>query len=314
MLCRKPVRNSASRSLRSSAVFVYILVLICVYTSAGCSREAAPVQINVDAKAAMMIEAGNGKVLFAKNPDGSFPPASTAKVMTAIVAIERVPVTKEMTVSRKAVRIAPTVAGLRPGVKYRLKDLIAAILIKSANDAAMVIAEEVAGSEKEFVLLMNATAKELGMTDTYFATATGLPTGKKDRQHTTARDLVRMMRYALRYRIILEAMSRKEEDIYGGDGQKIHLETHNKALLRYSKAPWGKTGYTRQARRTFVGVNPSLKPRIIFALLRSDDLWDDITTLNDQGLRIYRRNHWMFISELVEWIKDQRRKAAKDLS
>jgi len=288
-------------------VFVLCFAL-CAMLLAGCSREVPPVEINVDAGAAMIAEAKNGKILFEKNPDRRFPPASTAKVMTAIVAIERIPLTKDMVVSRRAVRVAPTVAGLRSGTEYQMRDLIDAILIKSANDAAVVIAEGVAGSEKEFARLMNAMAKELGMENTYFANATGLPAGKNDRQYTTAEDLVKMMRYAMRYKVILKAMSKKEADIYGSDGRRIHLGTHNKALLRDSEAPWGKTGYTKQARRTFVGVDPSPDPHITFALLRSDDLWNDITTLNDRGLEIYRRNHRTLVSDLVRWIRSEREK------
>ena len=285
-----------------------ICIMLCVLVFSGCARQEPLLEINVNAKAAMIVEAENGNILFEKNPDRRFPPASTAKVMTAIVAIEHVPVMREITSSKKAVRVQPTVAGLRPGARYRLKDLITAILIKSANDAAIVIAEEVAGSEKEFARLMNATAKELGMEDTYFATATGLPTGKKDSQYTTVRDLAMMMRYALRYEIILGAMRQKEAEIRGLDGRKIYLKTHNKALLWDPGAPWGKTGYTAEARRTFVGVNPSPEPRIVFAVLQSNDLWDDIITLNDQGLEIYRRDHRTFISDLIDWIKSERRR------
>ena len=115
------------------------------------------------------------------------------------------------------------------------------------------------------------------MENTYFATASGLPTGKRDSQYTTARDLAHMMRYALRYNIILDLMSQKELEIFGSDNKVIYLKTHNKALLRSEKAPWGKTGYTKEAKRTFVGTDPSYRPVIVFGLLQSTDLWNDIT-------------------------------------
>jgi len=144
------------------------------------------------------------------------------------------------------------------------------------------------------------------MYNTYFENASGLPAGKKDRQYTTAEDLVLMMKYAAGHKIILELMSQKEADIYGSDMRKIHLATHNKTLLWREDAPWGKTGYTKEARRTFTGIDPSFRPRIVFALLQSNDLWDDINELKDQGLEAHRQRHRTFLSDLIEWVKSTR--------
>ncbi len=284
------------------------IVIFCALFLAGCSKEIVPDKsVTVDAKGAIIMEAASGRILFEKNAKEKYPPASTAKVMTAIVAIERLPLEEVIIPSKKSLYVEPTIAGLKAGVEYRLKDLILAILIKSANDAAGVIAEAVAGSEVEFAKVMNEKAEELGMVNTYFVKASGLPTGKVDKQHTTAEDLAIMMRYAAQYEIILEGVSRKESSIQGSDGRTIYLKTHNKALLWNEDSPWGKTGYTKEARRTFVGVDPSYKPRIVFALLKSTALWDDINTLNKCGLRIYQMNHKTFISSLVEWIENARK-------
>ncbi len=153
---------------------------------------------------------------------------------------------------------------------------------------------------------MNEKAKRIGMEDTHFATASGLPTGKKDSQHTTALDLAKMMRYAARYHIILEAMSKPEAVIYGSDGKRIYLKTHNKSLFKYPDGPWGKTGYTIEARRTFAGVDPSYEPRIAFGLLRSNDLWNDIMTLKNKGLELYELSRRTRLSEFLKWMRDQR--------
>ena len=126
----------------------------------GCSKDIPEPKINLNAKAAIILDAKRGTVLYEKNADKKFPPASTAKVMTAVVAIESLPLSKEIIPTKKAVYVEPTVAGLKPGVKYTLDDLLSAILIKSANDAAAVIAEAVAGSEKKFAELMNEKGKK----------------------------------------------------------------------------------------------------------------------------------------------------------
>ena len=278
---------------------------------AGCSRELPRADVSVNAASAIIVDAKRGEVLFEKEAGQKYPPASTVKVMTAIVALENMPLDAEITPSRQALRIEPTVAGLKPGVKYRLIDLLSAILIKSANDAAAVIAEAVAGSQEAFAALMNEKAREIGMTDTFFAGPTGLPTGRKDKQYTTVSDLARMMRYAARYKVILDEMSRKEADIYGSDGRRIYLKTHNKTLLWYDDAPWGKTGYTREAKRTFVGVDPSFRPRVVIALLRSDDLWDDIMTLERKGLEIHQISSRTFLDDLIDWVKSQWRNSRR---
>ena len=289
------------------------IIMLCTFIMVGCSKEVAYEPVTVNAKGAMIVETRNGRVLFEKNATEKYPPASTVKVMTAILAVENIPLDETIVPSKKALYVEPTIAGLREGVEYKLKDLILAILIKSANDAARVIAEAVAGSQEEFAKMMNNKAKEIGMENTYFVKASGLPTGKKDKQYTTAKDLTRMMRYAAQYEVILEAMSKKEANISGSDGRNIYLKTHNKALLRDGDAPWGKTGYTREARRTFAGVDPSLNPCIAFGLLKSTALWDDIRTLKTRGLEIYEIKSKTFISDLIEWVKNARESGRETL-
>lgn len=299
MFCRFKYRTGMLRFFTSIFIFTFILLVTCALT--GCSREAPPVKIDIDAAAGAIAETKTGEILFAKNADKRYPPASTTKVMTAIVAIEHMGLEEEIIPGDGVLQVEPTVIELEPGVSYSLKDLILAILIKSANDAAVAIAEGVAGSEERFVDMMNLKAGLLGMEDTHFETATGLPTGVYDRQYTTAGDLVKMMRYAIRYGVILEALSQKENYISGSDGKEIYLKTHNRVLLRSDDAPWGKTGYTIEARRTFVGADPSFSPRIVFSLLKSDDLWGDITEMKIRGIEAYKRRHTPALLRVIKW-------------
>ncbi|MBD3296415.1 MAG: hypothetical protein GF392_03520 [Candidatus Omnitrophica bacterium] len=289
-----------------------LLFLLLTAALTGCSRDLPDIGIEVNGRAALIADAGSGKVLFAKNPEARFPPASTTKVMTAIVALENLSPDAEIVPRPSVVQVEPTIAGLKAGVSYELKDLLSAILIKSANDAAVVIAQAVAGSEKDFAAMMNEKAERIGMENTYFATASGLPTGRKDSQYTTVSDLARMMRYALRYDIILREMSKKSENIYGSDERRIYLKTHNKTLIRDGdEAPWGKTGYTREARRTFVGVDPSERPRIVFSLLRSNDLWEDIRVLKNKGLQLHELSRENIFSDILNWVSRQRKRGRR---
>ncbi|MFH1797900.1 MAG: serine hydrolase [Candidatus Omnitrophota bacterium] len=267
-----------------------IVVILLILAAVGCEREA---RLDINARTAVIVNARTGRLIYKKNVNEKFPPASTSKIMTAIVAIENLALDEKVIPSKNITKVEPTAAPLNPGVEYVLKDLIYAMLVKSANDAALAVAEGVSGSEVKFVELMNEKARGINMRNTYFANASGLPTGIKDNQYTTAEDLAKMMRYALRYGIILDAVSKKEENIRGSDGKNIHLRTHNNTLFREGGEAWGKTGYTKEAKRTFVGVDPSSEPKIIFALLQSDDLWNDIVKLKEYGLKASKRNRFL---------------------
>ncbi|MFH1847053.1 MAG: serine hydrolase [Candidatus Omnitrophota bacterium] len=264
----------------------YFFVAFCFMFVAGCSFQKEVNAEKLGAGAAIAVETKSGIILFKRNADKRFPPASTAKVMTAIIAIERLPLDTEITPSPNSLAVEPSKAGLKEGVNYKLEDLLAALLIKSANDAAVAIAEKIAVSEEKFAGLMNRKAFQLGMYNTRFATASGLPSGVKDSQYTTVKDLAKMMKYASKYRFIIEMMSNPDKYISGSDGQKIYLRTHNQTLLRGKEKAWGKTGFTREAKRTFVGIEPAYGSRIIFALLYSDDLWNDISVLKIKGIEL----------------------------
>ena len=266
---------------RFKNIIFFVICLFCFSNIVFCQIE----YLDLSAKSAIIIDIEQNKVLFKKKSYLKFPPASTTKVMTAILAIETLGLKNKVVPSKRVVQVEPTIIGLKYGVEYKVSDLIAAILIKSANDAAFVLAEAIAGSEKKFAELMNKKAKEIGMNNTHFLTSSGLPTGKKDKQYTTVEDLVKMMKYAIKYKFLLDVMSRKKAYIRGSDNKKLILSTHNKSLFSEKGKAWGKTGYTIEAKRTFVGVDPSFKPCIIFALLKSNDLWNDINVLKNEGVR-----------------------------
>ncbi|MDP1854300.1 MAG: D-alanyl-D-alanine carboxypeptidase family protein [Candidatus Omnitrophota bacterium] len=240
--------------------------------------------IYISAKSAIIIDARTKKILYAKNTNLRIPPASTAKVMTALLVLEKINLDKMITVSKKAADVEPSKAGLKRGVQYRAGDLLAACLMASSNDASIALAEEVAGSESEFVKLMNEKAEKSGMKNTCFVNATGLPS-KKIKQYSTVFDLAQMMRHALSEPKIVELMNTKEKVITGANGKKIRLRNHNKMLWKKPKAVIGKTGYTMKSRHCFTGAAFSGgRRKIIFAVLSSRKLWQDLSILVNYGL------------------------------
>ncbi len=262
--------------------------------------EALKTDVKVNAASAIIIDRSTGKILFDKNSSERFQPASTVKVMTALVALENLSLDDKIKATNSVLHVEPTYAGIKPDATYALKDLLSCILVKSGNDAAVAIAVGVAGTEKEFVEMMNAKARALGMTNTNFTSASGLPAKPRSTQYSTAGDLAILMYYASRKPFIVQELSKKKKTVKGNNGINMYLKTHNKSLYADYGGSWGKTGYTRVARRTFTGMDPSNDPKIVIALMKSNKLWADIKTLITKGLVLQENQPKGFWEKLKE--------------
>lgn len=241
---------------------------------------------DLNSKAAVVIEASTGRVLYGKNPNLRLPPASTTKLMTAMVALDRLNLNDTVTVSDKASKVSPIRVNFRAGERVRIDTLLRAALMKSANDAAYALAEAVAGSEEMFVELMNQKATAIGMNDTRFVNSTGLP---EEGQYITAYDLARMLRHALRYTFIKEVINTRTDSIQTEGGRTIFLKNSNKLLWEDETVIGGKTGYTRVAKHCFVCASENEGEGVIVAVLGSpsrESLWKESETLISKGFNI----------------------------
>lgn len=209
--------------------------------------------ITTDARAYILIDAKTGMVLCEKNADDKLYPASTTKILTALVALEKGNLDQMMTASREAIRdIGPDGMniGINPGEELRMEDLVNALLIRSANETANIIAENLAPARKDFVDMMNKRAKELGAVNTNFTN----PCGLHGMEHyTTARDLSVITRYAMTIHKFREIVAK---DSYAMTPTNMHkkwdmLYTTNKLLYQtsdyFSKVTGIKSGFTSQA-------------------------------------------------------------------
>ncbi len=199
-------------------------------------------------KAYVVMEAWTGKVLEEQNMHEKRPPASMAKLMTACIVLDKigsgeVHLTDKVTVSRESAAIGGSQVYLKEGEVFSLEEMMRAILIASANDAAHAVAELVAGTSGGFVALMNEKAKSLGMNDTEFNSVHGLPPGKDQKEDlTSAYDMALLSREVMKYPKLLEWTSTKTGEFRNG---AFILNNHNKLLSRMPEVDGLKTGYYR---------------------------------------------------------------------
>lgn len=267
-------------NIRITTLFFLFLFLCCLPFVSTVSAE------EIKSRAAVVIDAGTGRVLYAKNPDLRLLPASTTKLMTALVVLERANLDDVVTVSRNAAYAPPTKIGLRQGDQVTIETLLNAALIKSANDAAVALAEAVAGSEEAFAELMNRKALALGLTDTRYVNSNGLPGSG---QYITAYDLAEIMRMAIRYPLLREILGTRVTEVSTEGGKTMFVKNTNRLLWADDEFMGGKTGYTRAARHCFVGAGERHSETIIVALLGTpsrDLLWSETEALMAFGSRV----------------------------
>ncbi len=230
-------------------------------------------------RAAVVIDASTQEVLYAKNSDHKLPPASTTKLMTAIIALENKSLSDIVTISKTAARVRPTKAGLREGDKITVEGLLYAALLKSGNDAAVALAEAVAGSEEKFVRLMNQKAMAVGATNTTFINASGLP---GPGQYITASDLSKIMICALKYPKLKEIIGTAVIEVSTEEGKTLSLKNTDKLLWLNEEVIGGKTGYTANAGHCLVCAAEHDTKTIIVAILGSPSrkaLWKETESL-----------------------------------
>lgn len=241
----------------------------------------------VSAAAAVLMDANTGEVLYARNPDEPLPPASVTKILTALVILERGRLADTVVVSREAAMVGGYSLGLRRGQKVSLGDLLAAILIRSANDAAVAAAEHVGDGLAGFVDLMNAKAEALGMDHSHFAN----PHGLDEPGHvTTARDMAVLTRVALENPQFSELVRMRELRVTlwnpgrrGPVARARLIQSHNKLLGRLDGADGVKTGYTGAAGRCLVASASRGNQRMIAVLLNDPNRWSDAASLLEYG-------------------------------
>jgi D-alanyl-D-alanine carboxypeptidase (penicillin-binding protein 5/6) len=243
-------------------------------------RETSPPVIS--GLAATILDEPCGAVLYAANEDTHYPPASLTKIVTALVAMDEIDDLDEMieiTVDGAALALETdaTVMGLLPGQRLSMEDLIYGLLMRSGNDAAIQIAEAVAGSEAAFVAMMNAKVAALGLTDTHFANAHGMDA---PRIFTSAHDMALLGHELMKDPFLKQVVNTRE---YQPGWDLPAIENSNLMLTGYEGSIGIKTGYTDQASETIVAAAEDSGRVLIVTVLKSQDHYRDAGRLLDWG-------------------------------
>lgn len=217
-------------------------------TSYAAPAEQMP-DLKIGSKAAYLVENSTGKVLFEQNATERRPIASMTKIMTLLLTLEQVDggtlnLEDKITISQNAASMGGSQAFLDAGSEYRVTDLIKTVVVCSANDSSVALAEHVAGSVDEFVKRMNNRAKELGMENTLFVNCTGLPAPG---QYCCAKDVSVMTRELLKHKDYYNYTKIWMEDFVHPTGRTTSITNTNKLIRFYEGCDSGKTGYTAEA-------------------------------------------------------------------
>lgn len=264
-----------------------MLLLCCAVISLlnGNARAEGSADVESSAKAAVLIERNTSMVLLKHNDNQALPMASTTKVMTALMALERGNMDDVVTVGRNAYGVPGTSIYLSEGERITLRDLLYGLMLASGNDAAVAIAEHIGGDVPTFCQMMTQRAAELGCESTVFINPNGLPA---QGHQTTAYDLAMIAREAMTHDLFREIVSTRRASI-PWEGRSYHriLNNKNRLLSDYEGATGIKTGYTKAAGRCLVFGAKRDGLEVIGVVLNCGDWFDEATRLMDLGFARY---------------------------
>jgi len=275
-----------------------VWLLLFLPTQIGMS---APLTIH--AESAILMDAKTGQILYEKKSHIHSAPASTTKVLTAIIALESGHLDDEVTVSLRAASTAGSSMHLAAGQKILLRELVTGLLLRSGNDAAVAIAEHLAGSVENFVILMNDKADTLGALDSHFANPHGLTAVG---HYSTAFDLAWITRYALTNPTFAAIVDTRETDIdwldRRGKEHDQHLRNTNKLLWLLEEVDGVKTGTTGQAGPCLISSATRGNQQLIAVVLHDHSRWNDSLALLKYGFVTYELYEYANKNDIISAI------------
>lgn len=266
-------------------IFILLIIIKCDYVS-------AEINLDLKSKSAIMIEESSKKILFEKDAHEKMAPASMTKIMTLLLVAEaisdnRISLDQEVTASEYAVSMGGSQVYLEANSKYKISELIKAMGIGSANDAAVVLAEVISGTVENFVAMMNNKAKDLGLTDTNFKNPHGLDEAN---HYSTAYDMAMIASELVKYDFILDVTSTYEDHFTHPNGNSIWLVNTNSLIRFYDGVDGLKTGFTTEAGYCLTATKKVDDMRILTVTMNAetkDDRNSDTIKLMESAFSMY---------------------------
>lgn len=246
------MKNNIKRILSFTLIFIFTILLmpINLVKAVEADEKTKTEGTNIEARSALLMEPMSGKILYEKNADEKFAPASVTKVMTMLLTMEgidngKIKLDDKVTCSENAKKMGGSTMLLDTGEIRTVEELLKGVAIASGNDAAVALAEYLGGTESDFVNMMNKKAQELGMKNTTFKNCNGLPA---EGHLSTAKDIAIMSRELLKHPVVLKYTGTYMETISEGRKSPIELVNHNKLVRFFEGCDGLKTGFTNEAK------------------------------------------------------------------
>ncbi len=242
----------------------------------------------LSAESYVVMDSRTGEVLFSEKENVKMPIASTTKMMTALVVVENVEnLDTTVTVDAESCGIEGSSVNLFKGEKITVRDLLYALMLESANDAAVCLARAVSGSVEAFAELMNSKAQALGMTNSHFINPHGL---EHEQHYSTSLDLAKLWQYSMKVSVLREIVATKTYKIeMDTENSYRFLSNHNKLLKTYEPCVGGKTGFTKAAGRCLVSVSRKDDVELIVVTLNDPADWEDHKNLSEYSFSLYSK-------------------------
>lgn len=274
-----------------NVLFMLLLSIFCIFQN-DTRVYAFP---EASGEGMVLMDYTTGQILTSKNPHEPMAPASTTKTMTALLSIENCDLEDIVTISADVPFVDGSAVGFKEGDKYSIKELLYALMLESGNDAALALAEHIAGTEEEFAKMMNKRAKELGSQNTNFVNASGL---YDDNHVSSAYDLALIMRELVKHPIILEIGKTITHEMPVSIIDNVPRWVNNRCSLvnpgsqyYYEPIIAGKTGYTIQARNSYVSCAEKNGQRFILALVNYENkyvYYEDVKNLYEYAFNNFK--------------------------
>ena len=275
--------ESVGSAMKTWGKILLGVLLLCSAAAPVCA-ETVPA---VTAEAAVVMDMDTGQVLYGKAEHERRPPASLTKVMTGYLAAKQPNLQQTVTVSAEAAATGESSLDLKAGDQLAFADLLHGALMKSANDACVALAEQIAGSEAAFVHNMNLQACLLGCANTNFCNTNGLPA---ENHYSSAYDLAVMTRAAMQNETFAQIVQQQKYMVRWLDGRQLLVHNTNRLLREYPGAIGVKTGTTNEAGQCLIAVAEKAGNRIIVVVLKSKNRFLDAVRLLDYGLSSERKS------------------------